>query len=190
MAKTKKIVLHDNEYLQRMLYRDFLLEKDLYKEAGLENLSEKLAKQLGCNAEQAIEKLTAEPLLVSLSLKQLKNLLTIRDMALISRTAADVAADLKSPGVSYDTCCRTALCYSVAEMEAHVFSALRSAAAKNDTWARHHFLYGLILGLGGNFERACWELGMALEREPYEESKVRIRHAMERVCDKNVPQKS
>ena len=27
-----------------------------------------------------------------------------------------------------------------------MFAALRAAAAKDDSWARHHYLYGLILG--------------------------------------------
>jgi hypothetical protein len=90
-----------------------------------------------------------------------------------------VAEDLKHADVSYDQCIRAALCYGVAGMEAHVFSALRAASSKRDDWARHHFLYGLMHALGNNRERALWELEMALEREPYEDGRARIREAIE-----------
>jgi hypothetical protein len=100
-------------------------------------------------------------------------------MDLVSRTAAGVSAELKAASVSYERCCRMALCYMAIGRVGHVFSALRAAAAKNDAFARHHYLYGVVLGLEGNEERARWELGMALSGEPYPEARERIQLAMD-----------
>lgn len=168
-----------SEQLQRIIYREFLLEPGLLEEVGLEQLPSRLATLLATTAAEAVPRLLASPFLEPLTLEQLQDLIAIRDMALVSRTAAAVAAELKDPGVSYERCCRTALCYAVIGSQGHVFSALRAAAGKNDTWARHHYLYGLILGLGGDPQRACWELGMALANEPYEEARQRIRLVMD-----------
>ena len=168
-----------SELLKRMLFREFLLEPELLAEVGLETLPARLAGLLAASEAEAVDRLTASPFLEGLSLDQLQELLAIRDMALVSRTAAAVAAELKEPSVTYERCCRTALCYGVIGSSGHVFTALRAAAGKNDAWARHHFLYGLLLGLEGNAERACWELEMALRAEPYEEGRARIRVAMD-----------
>jgi len=167
------------ELLQRMLYREFLLEAGLASEVGLEQLSTRLAPLLQTDEAQAIARLTASPVLQALPLVQLQELLAIRDMALVSRTAAAMAAELKDPSVSYDRCCRVALCYGVIGSHGHVFTALRAAAGKNDSWARHHYLYGLILGLSGDPERARWELDMALHAEPYDEGRARIQLAID-----------
>jgi hypothetical protein len=134
---------------------------------------------LRCPASEALTRLTSTTLLEGVTLDQLRETMTIRDMAIVSRTAAALAAELKEPAVSYNDCCRSALCYAVIGSHGHVFSALRAAASKHDDWARHHYLYGLILGIGGNGERARWELGMALQFEPYEEGRVRIRAALD-----------
>jgi len=166
------------EQLQRLVYREFLLEPELYIEAGLEDLPRRVGELLGCSSAEALERLTQQPNLEELTVEQLGRVLAIRDMRLVSRTAAAVAADLKEPGVSYDACVRTALCYAVAGMEAHVFSALRAAGAKRDDWARHHFIYGLMHAVSDNRERALWELEMALQREPYEEGRARIHMAI------------
>lgn len=167
------------ERLQRTVYREFLTEPGLAHEVGLESLPTKLASRLGCSADEAVEKLLEAPFLEALTLAQLQQLVAIRDMALISRTAAALSAELKEPEVTYEACCRTALIYAAAGMEPHVFAALRAAAAKHDEWARHHYLYGLLLGMGGDADRAMWELGMALSREPYEDGRIRVRQAME-----------
>ena len=167
------------EKLQRVIYREFLLEPGLHAEVGLEQLPARLAAPLRCPADEALSRLTSTALLEGLSLEQLRETLTIRDMAIVSRTAAGLAAELKEPAISYVECCRAALCYAVIGSHGHVFSALRAAASKHDDWARHHYLYGLILGVGGNTERACWELGIALQFEPYEEGRIRIRWALD-----------
>lgn len=171
--------LNNLELLQRMLYREFLTEPNLYIKARLEHLPEKLAKLLGVEPENAINELMKDPFLERLSLNQLKDLLTIRDMTLISRTAANVAAELKQPSVPYEECCRVALCFALADMPAHVLSALRIAGIKNDSLGRHHFLYGLVLGLSGDDDLAQQELEMALEREPYEDMRILIRQALD-----------
>jgi hypothetical protein len=100
-------------------------------------------------------------------------------MEFVSRTAAAVTAELKQAGVSYEDCIRTCLCYGLLDMKAHCFSALRSAASKNDAWAKHHYLYGLLLGIDGRLDRARWELEIALEKEPYDEGRISIRRAIE-----------
>jgi hypothetical protein len=162
------------EKLQRVVYREFLLERGLAAEVGLEQLPTKLAALLGCRAQDAVSQLTSSPLLGALALDPLRELLQIRDMSVVSRTAAALSAELKDAAVGYEACCRAALCYSVIGSHSHVFSALRAAANKHDEWARHHYLYGLILGIGGNAERARWELRMALRYEPYDEGRSRI----------------
>lgn len=164
-----------HEILTRITLREFLLEPNLYKEVGLEQLPAKLAQLLDVPAPQAIDELTRSPLLDALDVETLEHLLAIRDMGLISRTAAAVAAELKGDDVTYDHCCRRALVYAVAGMTSHVYTALRAASAKDDSYARHHYLYALILAVEGDLDRALWELEMALEREPYADARLRIR---------------
>jgi len=167
------------ETLQRIFYREFLLEPKLYLEAGLEDLPRRLASILDCSEEEALEKVARSPTLEAVSLEQLQTLLVIRDMSLVSRTAAALSAGLKAPDVSYDRCIRVALCYGIIGHLGHVYSALRAAASKHEQWARHHYLYGLLLGIQNASDRACWELGIALKYEPFEEGKARIRRAYE-----------
>ena len=168
-----------SETLQRIFYREFLLEPQLYLEAGLEDLPRRLAGTLGCSEEEALDQAVESPTLEALTLEQLQGLLVIRDMALVSRTAAALSAQLKAPDVSYDTCIRMALCYGVIGHVGHVFSALRAAASKQEEWARHHYLYGLLLGIQQANDRACWEMGIALKYEPFEEGRARIQRAYE-----------
>lgn len=163
-----------SEALKRLLYGEFLLEPELYLDAGLDDLPQRLGALVGCPPDEAIERVSHQPGLDQVDLTALSSLLSIRDMALTGRTAASVAEQLKQPDVSYDQCIRTALCYAVAGMEAHVFSALRAAGAKRDDWARHHFIYGLMNAIANDTERALWELEMALQREPYEDGRARI----------------
>jgi hypothetical protein len=164
-----------------MIFREFLCEQELHREVGLDRLPDELGEKLGCSPDEAIAEITRDTLLDALSLQELEQIVAIRDMTFVSRTAAALAADLKRPEVTYEACCRTALCYAVAGLESHVFTALRAAASKDDSWARHHFLYGLVLGAAGNQERALWEFDMALRREPYEDARVRVRRAMDLV---------
>jgi len=162
------------ELLRRALYREFLMEPGLYLEAGLEDLPRRLAARLQCSEQEAIPQLLSSPDLEPLSGDELKQLLSIRDMT-FSRTAAAVASELAPSSCTYDRCIRMALCYAVLGRFGHVFSALRAAGAKDDSFARHHHLYGLVLALQGNAERANWELGKALANEPFEDGRARIR---------------
>lgn len=167
------------EKLRRLAYRELLLEEGLVAEVGLEDLPERFAELLDCGSEESLDRLLSVPLLDLVELNDLRRVLTIRDMNLVSCTAAGVSAELKGEGVTYERCCRLALCYIAIGRPSHVFSALRVAATKNDLFARHHYLYGLALGLEGSVERACWELGMALSYEPYDEARERIQLALE-----------
>lgn len=169
------------ESLRRMIYREFLLESNLYKQMALDELPEKLAAVLNCPTEHAVATATAHLFLEPFSFDQLKELFVIRDMEFVSRTAAAVNSELKEANRSYQDCIRSCLCYGLLGMKAHCFSALRSAAGKNDTWAKHHYLYGLLLGIDGRLDRARWELEIALEKEPYEDGKISIRRAIDLV---------
>ena len=64
------------------------------------------------------------------------------------------------------------------EVEVARSAGLNRGPGKDDSWARHHYLYGLVLGIEGNRERALWELDMALRREPYEDARIRIRQVI------------
>ncbi len=173
--------MDQTETLTRILYYEFLIEPGLLAETGLEDIPSRLALLLNCKEKEALAKLIASPLLEKLTLDQLCVLLTIRDMTFISKTAAALSAELKSPDATYHDCCRMALAYAVLHKTGHVFSALRAAASKNDTWARHHYLYGLVLGIEGNRERAIWELNIALKYEPYEDGRIRIRRTLDTI---------
>jgi hypothetical protein len=155
-----------------------LRQRDLHLAARMDKLPEAIGQLLGCPASGAIERLLDASTFASVPLSALEPLLQIRDMRIVSKTAAALASELKGDDVSYDHCCRTALIYAVARMDAHVFTALRAAASKDDSWARHHYLYGLILAAGGNIDRARWEFDMALQREPYEDARIQIRQAI------------
>ena len=74
--------------LTRLIYREFLLEPDLYREAGLEQLPAKIAQAIEVSPSEALSRLTASPLLEPLDLETLQHLVAVRDMAIISRTAA------------------------------------------------------------------------------------------------------
>ena len=159
----------------RLIREEILQERAEEITRELDDLPRKLAGLLSCGEQEAIPRLLATPNLEPLDTDDLRRLLQIRDMA-FSRTAAAIATELQSPGVTYDRCIRTALCYAVMGRLGHVFSALRAAADLNDGYARHHHLYGLILALQGNADRARWEFGLALENEPFENGKTRIKH--------------
>jgi tetratricopeptide (TPR) repeat protein len=168
-----------HEQLQRLLYREFLAERDLYKEVGLERLPISLSALLGWPADEVIWRLAETTFLEELSLEQLAKLFRIHDMELVSQTAATVSRKLKLDDVDYDSAIRAGLAYAASGMHAHAFAALRAAARKRPQWARHHYLYGILAGLTGNHDRAVRELERALEQEPYEDAKQRVRAAIE-----------
>lgn len=168
-----------HEQLQRLLYREFLAERDLYKEVGLERLPISLSALLGWPAHEVIWRLAETTFVEELSLEQLAKLFRIQDMELVSKTAATVARELREEHVGYEQAIRVALAYAASAMHAHAFAALRAAARKKPQWARHHYLYGILAGLMGNHARAVRELERALEQEPYEDAKQRVRAAIE-----------
>jgi tetratricopeptide (TPR) repeat protein len=167
-----------HERLRRLIYREFLAEPNLYKEAGLDRLPIQLSALVGWPADAVIYRLAGSTFVDEIELSQLKKLLRIHDMELISRTAAAVASEMKRDDVSYPTTIRRALCYAVSEMATHAFAALRAAAIKRPDWAQHHYLYGLLQATMDNNARALRELNFALEREPYDDARQRIRAAI------------
>lgn len=171
------------EKLERMLYREFLAEKDLYREVGLERLPEKLAALTGLPRAEVLSRLLASPELELLKMEDLRRLVRVHDMTFLSRTAATVAHELKRPEIDYGRCVREALSFAISDQRAKAFAALRAAAAHNPEWARHHFIYGLLQALAANNARALKELSAALEREPYDDARRRVRAAITLIED-------
>jgi tetratricopeptide (TPR) repeat protein len=167
-----------NDKLQRVLYREFLGEPHLFVEAGLDELPKVLAKHLGCAPDRGLHQAAATTFLEQLDTTTLRQLFHIRDMNLISRTAAAVSSEMKADEVSYEQAIRRALCYAVMGLQPHAYAALRAAARKRPTWARHHYLYGVMQGMAGDYPRALRVLELALEREPYEDARQRIRRVI------------
>ena len=167
-----------SQRFERLIYREFLLEPELYLEAGLRDLPERLGELMGCPARDALDRIAQGIHLDAVDIERLRALLCIEDRELTESTPESVAQQLGGPEVSYDKCIRSALRYAVVGMRTHVFAALRAAAQKRDDWARHHFVYGLLHGLEDNRDRALWELNMALAREPYQEGRERIQAAI------------
>lgn len=161
-----------------MLYREFLAEKDLYRDLGLERLPKQLAALTGLPPNEVLSKLLESPELEPLTMQDLRRLVRVHDMTFLSRTAAAVAHELKHEGVDYTRCIREALSFAISDRRAQAFAALRAAAAQQPEWARHHFIYGLLQALSANNARALRELSAALEREPYEDARRRIRELM------------
>ena len=166
------------QQLQRILYREFLGEPHLYRDVGLDQLPQALGELLGCGPDDGLMRAAASTFLDEFEIRTLRRLFRIRDMDLVSRTAAAVSAELKEPQVSYDTAVRRALSYAVIDLKPHAYAALRAAARKKPEWARHHYLYGVLQAMSGDFPRAMRALDTALQREPYEDARQRVRAAM------------
>ena len=161
------------------MIREFLLEGTLYCQAGLEDLPERIGRILGCATGDAVSQLTSVLPEGGPSYEELAPLFAIRDMSIISRTASSLAAELRHIDVSYDRCVQYGLIYALSAMNGHAFAALRAAATKNDDWARHHYIYGLIHGGVGAWSTAKEELDVALSAEPYADARARVREAIE-----------
>ncbi|MBW2732258.1 MAG: hypothetical protein JRH20_07670 [Deltaproteobacteria bacterium] len=166
------------ETLERMLYREFLTQKDLYREVGLERLPEKLAALTGLPKGEVLSHIMGSPELTMLGMDDLRRLVRVHDMTFLSRTAAVVAGELKRPEVEYISCIREALSFAISDCRVQAFAALRAAANHSPESAYHHFIYGLLQALGANNMQAQKELSLALEREPYEDGRRRIRTAI------------
>jgi len=80
----------------------------------------------------------------------------------------------------YQTACWKAICHGLLGDDEAAFHALRTAAAIDDDWARHHHIYGLLHGARQKTDDARFELGMALAEEPYPEARRRIEDAATR----------
>jgi hypothetical protein len=115
------------------------------------------------------------PILVEITVNKI---MTERVMIFPLRMASDQLAQWKSDTNNYQSCCRSALCYIVTNSHRFAFSVLQHAAWKNDDWARHHHIYGLIHGINGDYERAQFELGKALSTEPYPDVRQRTAEAI------------
>lgn len=177
-----------SEQMQRALYREFLLEPELFLDVGLLDLPDQLAEALSCAPADAVDQVTNQLDLGDLTLQQLRGLFLPIDPGVRETTTRTATAQLSDPAVSYDQCIRRALCFASGEMYEQAFAALRAAGALRDDWARHHFIYGLIHGIREENERALWELETALQREPYEEGRQRIQAAIDLVKDKETPE--
>lgn len=101
----------------------------------------------------------------------------LQNTTLMARAFSDWLASLASPRNNYESCCRSALCYAITNSYEWAFGALRNAATRNDGWARHHHIYGLLHGERGDFERAVFELAKALDAESYADTRGRIEEA-------------
>ncbi|MBD2057814.1 hypothetical protein H6F88_17610 [Oculatella sp. FACHB-28] len=106
------------------------------------------------------------------------NLVQVKHTALVVRAAADVLALARSSEDNYDSCCRSALSHAVQSSYQWAFGALQAAASKSDAWSKHHYIYGLIHGATGNFERAVFEFNKALQTEGCKEKHRRILEAL------------
>ena len=98
------------ERFERMIYREFLLEPELYLEAGLSRLPKRLGKLLSCGAKEALDRTAHSPDLEGLDIEQLRDLLTMDAVTAGSDTPESVAEQLQGPEASYDQCVRAALC--------------------------------------------------------------------------------
>ncbi len=103
-----------------------------------------------------------------------RKIMTERIIAFPVRMLSDLLAQWKSDTDNYQSCCRSALCYTITNSYGFAFTVLRHAAWKNDDWARHHHIYGLIHGIQGNYQQAQFELKKAESAEPYRDARQRI----------------
>lgn len=113
-----------------------------------------------------------------LTQKVITDLVKVKHTSLLLRTVADILAWAKSPQDAYASCCRSSLCHAVQGSYEWAFYPLQVAASKNDDWARHHHIYGLIHRANGNFDRALFELGKANHAEPLPDVRIRITEAI------------
>jgi hypothetical protein len=158
---------------QALLLQELVTEAELLAELGIRAEVEALCAAGQSTLEAVADGSAGVPyFLVERSMDTLINR-TCSDL-LAQRTAADVAASAKNAESKYISCCRSALCHAAAGHYKHAFGALRVAASVDDRWARHHQIYGLIHGVEGNADGARFELGLALEGEPYPENRRRI----------------
>lgn len=179
------------EVYERMLYREFLAQSKLYEDLGLDRLEKALALAFDCSEQEAISNAMRGDSLEHISIERLRFLFRINDMRFRAKTPAALSRELKERKADYQEAIRCALSYAVNQLAAHAYAALRIAAYQHDNWAYHHYLMGLLRAIEGNEEGAKREFFLALEKEPYEDARARIRQAIDLIDPRSysLPQK-
>ena len=171
---------------QGLLLREFLLEDELQDEFNYAEIVSWLGELLKEPASVAIEHFLSGGILglvnAGLTKHAIVRVVKIKYTTLLVRAGADLLAFMKSEEDNYKSCCRSALCHAIQGSWEWSFGALSVAASKNDSWPRHHHIYGLIHGAKGDLEGAMSELNRALATEPFPETKQRISEAVELIA--------
>uniref|UniRef100_A0A0C1NMF9 Uncharacterized protein n=1 Tax=Tolypothrix bouteillei VB521301 TaxID=1479485 RepID=A0A0C1NMF9_9CYAN len=172
-----------NLLFQSLLLEEFFLESNLRQEFGVPEKLAELASRFSKPTAKILHLLIVSkanlPIPPDAIAEVIDWLTSQRHTTLIFRSIADVLATTRSAQDKYNSCCRSAICYAVVGSYDFAFGALRISASVNDSWARHHHIYGLIHAIENRKARAQCELEMAYACEPYSETKVRIARALE-----------
>jgi hypothetical protein len=136
---------------QGLILREFLLEDGLRDEFNYVQVASRLGELVSQPASVAVERFLSGSILsfvnAGLTQEAILHLVKISNATLLIRAAADFLAFVKSDEDNYKSCCRSALCHAIQGLWEWAYGALRVAAHKNDNWARHHHIYGLIHGV-------------------------------------------
>ncbi|MFB2881824.1 hypothetical protein [Floridanema aerugineum] len=172
-----------NTSFQGLLLEEFILEPNLRREFGIPEKFSELALHFSDQAATILHLLIVNHVglpIPSDVIKEVINwLIAKRHTTLIFRSISDIIATVRSEQDKYNSCCRSAICHGVVGSDDFAFGALRIAASVNNTWARHHHIYGVIHGIKNCNLQAQYELEMAYNNEPYSETKARIQLALE-----------
>ncbi|MBW4451095.1 MAG: hypothetical protein KME38_30875 [Spirirestis rafaelensis WJT71-NPBG6] len=167
---------------QSLLLEEFLLEPNLRREFGVSEKLAELALRFSDQAAKILHLLIVSKASLPIPPDVIKEvvgwLASQRHTTLIFRSIADVLATARSAQDKYNSCCRSAICHAVVGSYDFAFGALRISASVNDSWARHHHIYGLIHGIENRKAQAQYEFEIAYAYEPYSETKVRIAQAL------------
>ncbi len=165
------------------LMAEFIIEPHLQDEFDLVNLASRAGTKLSPAASKILSAIivakTGVPIPPVVLDELGKHISKQRSTMLIFKGIADFLAWMRSSQQNYESCCRSAISHAVIGSHDYAFGALRFAANINDDWARHHHIYGLIHGVNGNYNEARYELERALGAEPYHETQLRIRLALD-----------
>ena len=88
------------------------------------------------------------------------------------------ASTFKDKTAKYESLCRSSLLNLYWKEFDKAEKKVNEARILNDRWAYAHHLYELLRGLQENQDNACFELGLALQREPSIIVKRRIERAI------------
>lgn len=173
----------NEDIFQALILREFLLEDNLQNEFNHAEIATYLGNLAGQPAALAVDRFLGGGILsfvgAGMTKKAITHLVQVKHTILIARSLADILALWKSGEDNYHSCCRSALCHAVVGSWKWSFGALQYAANYNDSWARHHHIYGLIHGAQNHFDKAEEELQRAEAEEPIEDAKQRIKEALE-----------